>query len=34
MGDPVTIGFNLSDLHYFDSNGQRVEAVQHESQAQ
>ncbi|MCD2172466.1 ABC transporter ATP-binding protein [Rhizobium sp. C4] len=29
-GDTVTVGFELSDIHYFDSNGQRVEPLQHE----
>ncbi|KGD87617.1 MULTISPECIES: sn-glycerol-3-phosphate ABC transporter ATP-binding protein UgpC [Rhizobium/Agrobacterium group] len=34
MGDPVTIGFDLFDLHYFDSAGQRVEPTQNESLVQ
>ncbi|MDO1583129.1 ABC transporter ATP-binding protein [Rhizobium oryzicola] len=27
MGDTVTVGFELADLHYFDSKGQRLEAI-------
>lgn len=30
-GDPVSIGFDLSDLHYFDASGQRVEPRKNES---
>ena len=31
-GDETTIGFNLSELHYFDADGQRVEPTLNESQ--
>lgn len=34
MGDPVMIGFDLFDLHYFDGAGQRVEPTQNESLVQ
>ena len=30
-GDAVTIGFDHADVHYFDSNGERVEPLQQES---
>ncbi|SMD15825.1 sn-glycerol-3-phosphate ABC transporter ATP-binding protein UgpC [Rhizobium sp. RU36D] len=33
-GDPVTLGFDLSDLHYFDASGQRVEPLEQESKVQ
>jgi multiple sugar transport system ATP-binding protein len=33
-GDEVTIGFNLSELHYFDASGQRVEPTLTESKTQ
>lgn len=34
MGDPVTIGSDLPELHYFDGAGKRIEPIQKESQAQ
>ncbi|MDO1583021.1 ABC transporter ATP-binding protein [Rhizobium oryzicola] len=34
MGDALTIGFDLTDLHYFDDAGQRIEPTQNESRLQ